>query len=184
MSSGRRKHREHTAPDHPGRDQYREDHDREETGTEQLDRNWSTLLQELRVTQTGVQLLTGFLLTLPFQQRFDQLDRLMRGVYAATVACSVAATLALVAPVAIHRVLFRHHRLKTLVSAAHRLAYAGLMLLGLALVGVTLVIFDVVYGRSAATVAGAVALGTFAILWVTLPLLMRRFGDARQIPLR
>ena len=83
-----------------------------------------------------------------------------------------------------HRVLFRQHRLKTLVSAVHRLAYAGLVLLGLALVGVTLVVFDVVYGRSVATIAGAVALGAFAILWVTLPLLTRRFGEASQIPSR
>ncbi len=170
--------------DHPERDQRWDDQARTETEAERLDRNWSTLLQELRVTQTGVQLLTGFLLTLPFQQRFDQLDELMRSVYAATVACSVAATLALVAPVAMHRMLFRQHRLKTLVSAAHRLAYAGLLLLGLALVGVTLVVFDVVYGRGAATLAGAVALGAFAILWVTLPLLMRRFGETSQIPSR
>jgi Family of unknown function (DUF6328) len=136
------------------------------------------------LSRLSAQLLTGFLLTLPFQQRFDRLDELMRGVYAATAACSVAATLALVAPVAMHRVLFRQHRLKVLVSAAHRLAYAGLVLLGLALVGVTLVVFDVVYGRSAATVAGAVALGAFAILWVTLPLLMRRFDEDSQIPSR
>jgi len=170
--------------DHPERDQNWDDQARAETETERLDRNWSILLQELRVTQTGVQLLTGFLLTLPFQQRFDRLDDSMRGVYAATVACSVGATLALVAPVAMHRLLFRQHRLKVLVSAAHRLAYAGLVLLGLALVGVTIVVFDVVYGRSVATAAGAVALGGFAILWVTLPLLMRRYGEASQIPSR
>jgi hypothetical protein len=168
--------------DHPERDQDWDGQARAETETERMDRNWSTLLQELRVTQTGVQLLTGFLLTLPFQQRFDRLDGLMVGVYAATVACSVAATLALVAPVAIHRVLFRQHRLKTLVSAAHRLAYAGLVLLGLALVGVTFVVFDVVYGRTAASIAGAVALGGFAVLWVTTPLLMRRYGEPSQIP--
>ena len=170
--------------DHPERDQYWDDRARAETETERLDRNWSILLQELRVTQTGVQLLTGFLLTLPFQQRFDRLDVLMRGICAATVGCSVAATLALVAPVAMHRVLFRQHRLKTLVSAAHRLAYAGLVLLGLALVGVTLVVFDVVYDRSVATVAGALVLGAYAILWVVLPLLMRRFGHGAQIPTR
>jgi hypothetical protein len=158
--------------DHPERDQYWDDQTRAETETKRLDRNWSILLQELRVTQNGVQLLTGFLLTLPFQQRFDRLDELMCGLYDATVACSVAATLALVAPVAMPRVLFRQHRLNTLVSAAHRLAYAGLVLLGLALVGVTLVVFDVVSGRSAA--AGALALVAFAVLWVTLPLLMRR----------
>jgi hypothetical protein len=181
MSSARYRGRDDVDVDHPERDQYWDDEARTETETERLDGNWSTLLQELRVTQTGVQLLTGFLLTLPFQQRFDRLDELMRGVYAATVACSVAATLALATPVAMHRVLFRQHRLKVLVSAAHRLAYAGLVLLGLALVGVTLVVFDVVYGRSAATVAGAVALGAFAILWVTLPLLMRRFDEPSQI---
>jgi hypothetical protein len=170
--------------DHPERDQYWDDQARAETETERLDRNWSVLLQELRVTQTGVQLLTGFLLTLPFQQRFDRLDDLMRGIYAATVACSVAATLTLVAPVAMHRVLFRQHRLKTLVSAAHRLAYAGLLLLGLALVGVTLVVFDVVYGRSTAIAAGVVALSVFAVLWVTSPLLMLRFGEGSQTPSR
>jgi hypothetical protein len=170
--------------DHPERDQQWDVAARSETETERLDRNWSTLLQELRVTQTGVQLLTGFLLTLPFQQRFDRLDETMRAVYVATVACSVAATLALVAPVAMHRVLFRQHRLSVLVSAAHRLTYAWLILLGLALVGVTLVVVDVVYGRSAAVVAGAVALGAFAALWVTLPLLMRKFGEASQVPSR
>ena len=94
------------------------------------------------------------------------------------MACSVAATLALVAPVAMHRVLFRQHRLKTLVSAAHRLAYAGLVLLGLALVGVTLVVFDVVYDRGVATVAGAIVLGAFAMLWVMLPLLCAESGKA------
>ena len=163
--------------DHPERDQNWDDR----AARRQKPNGWTatgpTLLQELRVTQTGVQLLTGFLLTLPFQQRFDRLDELMRGVYAATVACSVAATLALVAPVAMHRVLFHQHRLKTLVSAAHRLAYTGLVLLGLALVGVTLVVFDVIYGRTPATVAGAVALSAFTVLWVTLPLLMRRYGE-------
>ena len=54
------------------------DTDRDETEAQRLDRNWSSLLQELRVAQTGVQLLTGFLLTLPFQQRFTQLDGVMR----------------------------------------------------------------------------------------------------------
>jgi hypothetical protein len=95
------------------------------TKTERLDRNWSTLLKELRAMRTGVQMLTGFLLTLPFQQRFDRLDGLMRAIYVATVACSLAATIALVGPVAAHRLLFRQRRLKVLVSAAQRLALAA-----------------------------------------------------------
>lgn len=121
--------------DHPEDDQRWDRERRGETETERLDRNWNSLLQELRVVQTGVQLLTGFLLTLPFQQRFDVLDPPMRITYLATVGCSVAATVLLIAPVGIHRLLFRRHRLRVLVSAAHRCAYAGLALLGSALTG-------------------------------------------------
>jgi Family of unknown function (DUF6328) len=96
--------------DHPERDQQWDARARSETATERLDRNWSSLLQELRVAQTGVQLL-------PFQQRFDRLDdALMRAVYVATVTCSIAATIALVSPVAMHRLLFRQRRLNQLVS--------------------------------------------------------------------
>ena len=109
------------------------DADRDETEAQRLDRNWSSLLQELRVTQTGVQLLTGFLLTIPFQQRFTQLDGTMRVVYLVTVACSLGATVLLVAPVGMHRVLFRRHRLDAIVSASHICAVAGLILLGFAL---------------------------------------------------
>lgn len=70
---------------------------RHETETQRLDRNWSGLLQELRVVQTGVQLLTGFLLTLPFQQRFEDLSDSEVAIYLATVALSVTSTMLLVA---------------------------------------------------------------------------------------
>jgi uncharacterized protein DUF6328 len=159
--------------DRPEDDQQWDQSARSETGTERLDRNWSSLLQELRVVQTGVQLLTGFLLTLPFQQRFDVLDDDMRMVYLATVACSVASTVLLIAPVGMHRVLFRQHRLESLVSAAHRMAYAGLLLLGLAMAGTTTVIFDAVAGGAAGAVAGVTALAAFGALWILVPVWMR-----------
>ncbi|MDT5000462.1 MAG: hypothetical protein QOK12_2567 [Mycobacterium sp.] len=159
--------------DRPQDDQQWDQSARSETETERLDRNWSSLLQELRVVQTGVQLLTGFLLTLPFQQRFDVLDHDMRMVYLATVACSVASTVLLIAPVGMHRVLFRQRRLGSLVSAAHRTAYAGLLLLGLVMVGTTVVIFDAVAGRTAAMLAGATALVAFGAFWVAVPVWMR-----------
>jgi uncharacterized protein DUF6328 len=159
--------------DRPEDDQQWDQSVRSETGTERLDRNWSSLLQELRVVQTGVQLLTGFLLTLPFQQRFDVLDDDMRMVYLATVACSVASTVLLIAPVGMHRVLFRQHRLDSLVSAAHRMAYAGLLLLGLAMAGTTTVIFDAVAGGTAGAVAGATVLAAFGALWILVPVWMR-----------
>ena len=151
------------------------DKDRDETEAQRLDRNWSGLLQELRVAQTGVQLLTGFLLTLPFQQRFTQLDDVMRTVYLVTVACSIGATVLLVAPVSMHRLLFRRHRLKTVVSAAHSYAMVGMVLLGVALAGVAVVIFDTVAGRTEAWVAGGCTLLALAAFWYLMPLLGR--GD-------
>lgn len=156
-----------------GADQHWDRSARGETPTERLDRNWGTLLQELRVVQTGVQLLTGFLLTLPFQSRFDLLGDSMRTVYLVTVGCSVSATVLLIAPVGIHRVLFRQRRLESLVTAAHRMALAGLLLLGAALAGTTAIIFDAVAGHTAAIVAGGVALVAFVAFWVLIPVGIR-----------
>ena len=153
------------------------DANRDETEAERLDRNWSSLLQELRVTQTGVQLLTGFLLTLPFQQRFTVLDGTMRTVYLITVACSIGSTVLLVAPVGMHRVLFRRHRLDAIVSISHGCAVAGLVLLGVALAGVAVVIFDTVMGRTGAWIAGGCTLAAFIVLWFLVPLSLRRRSD-------
>lgn len=153
------------------------DADRDETEAQRLDRNWASLLQELRVTQTGVQLLTGFLLTLPFQERFTQLDDLMRTVYLITVACSIGSTVLLVAPVGMHRVLFRRRKLDTIVSTSHVWALAGLVLLGAALSGVAIVIFDTVIGRTGAWIAGGCTLAAFVTFWFLIPLPIRRRSD-------
>jgi hypothetical protein len=160
--------------DHPEMDQRWDAVARSETEEQRLDRNWSSLLQELRVTQTGVQLLTGFLLTLPFQSRFSSLSPGLHDVYLATVVSSLAATVLLVAPVGMHRMLFRQHKLRTLVSAAHRFAYAGLLLLGTALTGVAVVVFGTVLGTTAAVLAGAVTAAAMLTAWVGYPLWMRR----------
>lgn len=159
--------------DHPERDQSWDAKERSETELQRLDRNWVSLLQELRVVQTGVQLLTGFLLMLPFQQRFETLNTTMRVIYLATVGCSIAATVLLEAPVAMHRLLFRRHRLQFVVSAAHRSAYAGLLLMGLSLTGVAVVIFGAVAGPVAGAIAGVFAVTAQFGFWVLLPLRMR-----------
>lgn len=159
--------------DHPERDQAWDVTARSETETQRLDRNWLSLLQELRVVQTGVQLLTGFLLTLPFQPRFDGLNTTMRMVYLATVGCSVAATVLLEAPVGMHRLLFRQHRIQFLVSAADRFAYAGLLLMGAALTGVTVIIFGAVAGPTTGAIAGTCAVLAQLGFWVLLPLWVR-----------
>lgn len=102
-----------------------------ESESQRLTRNLNELLQELRVTQTGVQILTGFLLTLPFSQRFEALDDVQRTSYLVILCGSVVATGLIIAPVAFHRVLFRHGERPWLVKAANRAALAGLLSLAL-----------------------------------------------------
>jgi hypothetical protein len=147
---------------------------RGETETQRLDRNWSDLLQELRVVQTGVQLLTGFLLTLPFQQRFTRLDDSSKDAYLATVAAAVIATAALVAPVSIHRLLFRRHARESMVGISHRCALVGLLMLGLAVCGVVNVITALVLTDRAAAIATSLTAVIFLSAWVLLPIHLRR----------
>jgi hypothetical protein len=148
--------------------------DRDETPTERLDRNWNELLQELRVTQTGVQLLTAFLLSLPLQQRFTSLATYQHGMYLVAVVLSVSATGFLVAPVALHRVLFRRHERDRLVAVADKAARVGLVLLALAMTIVVAFIFGVVVNGLAAVVAGAAAAALLAVLWWVVPLAVLR----------
>jgi hypothetical protein len=141
-----------------------------ESESEKLTRNLNELLQELRVTQTGVQILTGFLLTLPFSQRFSSLDGVQRGAYLAVLCGSVVATGLIIAPVAFHRVLFRHGQRPWLVRAANQAARAGLASLALTTSGVVWLVFDLVIGRTSAWIAGVLSLLFFAGLWGVVPL--------------
>jgi O-antigen/teichoic acid export membrane protein len=150
--------------------------DRHETPTERLDRNWDELLQELRVVQTGVQILAGFLLTLPFQQRFPEIDDVDRQVYLVAFCLTVVATAFLVAPVASHRLLFRRHEKATLVAIAHACARIGLVALALAVSSVAFVIFDVVTSTGGAVVATVASLLLFLVNWLLLPVSVLRRG--------
>jgi hypothetical protein len=160
-------------PAHPERDAGWDESARGESAAERLDRNWGDLVQELRVVQTGVQFLTGFLLTLPFQQRFTDLTGHQEALYLATVSASVASTAFLQAPVSVHRALFRRHQRRRAVLVAHRVAMAGIVFLAAAIVGVAGIIFDVVSGTLAAAVAAAVIAVVLGLLWLALPLALR-----------
>lgn len=149
-------------------DQYAQDRPNE-SPTERLDRNWTDILQELRVLQTGVQLLTGFLLTLPFQQRFATLGDAERDLYLAAVATSIVATGFLQAPVSVHRALFRRHRRAAQVQLAHRLVIVGIVFLACAVIAVTTLIFEVLHGWSTGIVAGSVAAALLIVLWLVIP---------------
>ena len=134
-----------------------------------LTRNWNELLQELRVAQTGVQILTGFLLTVPFSQRFAQLTDLQVTTYLIVLCGAVLTTGFVIAPVAFHRILFRQRMRAWLVHAANQSARGGLVLLAATVSGLLFLIFDVVHGLTPALVALGAALVFFVTLWGVIP---------------
>lgn len=148
----------------------------QDVSPERLTRNWNELLQELRVTQTGVQILTAFLLTVPFTERFADLDSLQRTTYLAVLTGSVLTTGFVVAPVAFHRVLFRHRMRDWLVAAANQCARIGLVMLAVTSCGALFLVFDVVTERAAAYVALVAGAVFFATLWGLAPALADRGG--------
>jgi cytochrome b subunit of formate dehydrogenase len=150
------------------------DDGREETESERLDRNWAELLQELRVVQTGTQILTGFLLTLVFQQRFTELDSYQVEIYLILVALSALATVLALTPVSLHRALFRQRAKPQIVRFTNVILELTLVVVGLTLTGTTLLVFDVVAGQLAGLIAGSVTLALSALAWALLPAFVRR----------
>jgi hypothetical protein len=149
---------------------------RTETPNERLDRNWNALLQELRVTQTGTQIIAGFLLTLPFQDRFADLDQFQVTVYLVLV-CGAALTTALgLGPVSLHRLLFRRGAMAQVVDIGNRLVRATLVGVAFVLTGTTLLIFDVVMGRLAGFIAGGGVLIITILIWMIVPRLVKPTG--------
>ncbi|MFG1811189.1 DUF6328 family protein [Streptomyces sp. NPDC049040] len=150
-----------------------DDPGRNETAEERADRRWGDLLQELRVAQTGVQILFGFLLTVVFQQRFTQLSGTDRHLYVATVIVGAATTGALIGPVAMHRLLTGRRLKPETVVWASRLTVLGLFLLLCTMAcSLLLVLRLTVHDPLAAWLAGAMV-AWFALCWLVLPLWAR-----------
>jgi Family of unknown function (DUF6328) len=150
-----------------------------ETEEERADRNFGDILQELRVTQTGVQILFGFLLTMPLQARFDRLDSYEKTLLVVAVLLLATATAFIIAPVAWHRALFRHRLKPEIVDVASVFAKCGLTALGLGIVVSMLLMLGLVLPRWAAITLGLV-LGVLLLgLWVVSPVVRRRELDER-----
>jgi hypothetical protein len=147
---------------------------RNETRLERLDRNLVELLQEVRVVQTGVQVLFGFLLTVPFTVRFDRLTSFERIVYFGTLLSAGAAAMLLIAPSSQHRVLFRRGDKEYLIAGANNYAIAGLAAVALAMIGAILLISSYVFGPGVAVPVTVVASVACAWCWFAAPLLRRR----------
>jgi hypothetical protein len=147
---------------------------RDETAAARLDRNYAELLQELRVAQTGVQILFAFLLSIAFQQRFAQIEDYQRYLYLGTLACAACAAILLIAPVAVHRVMFRQHLKDEVVALTARSAAIGLGFLGLAMMCAVFLIADVVSGTAMAVALTAPLSIVVLVAWYLMPSLRMR----------
>jgi Family of unknown function (DUF6328) len=144
---------------------------RDESLNERMDRNWNEILQELRVTQTGTQIFTGFLLTIAFQSRFSELTTFQVRVYLTLVIAAVLTTALGLAPVNLHRGLFRRGAKMIIVETAHIIMRITLVGVAVMLIGTVLLIFDLVLDRRAALIAAGATLLIVIVLAVLPPLL-------------
>ena len=147
--------------------------DRGEHPLQRADRNMVEMLQELRVAQTGVQILFAFLLSLSFTERFTRIDDVQRWTYVVTLLLTALTTGLLVAPAAIHRMLFGRGVKATAVRLGHRLFLAGHIALTLTLVGAVLLVLDVAVGRTFGLWSAACVGVVLVLLWFVLPLPVR-----------
>jgi Family of unknown function (DUF6328) len=144
-----------------------------ESKDERLDRELIELLNELRVALPGVQMLFGFLLAVPFTQKFDAITTVQRHVYYFTFMSTAAATIFLIAPTAYHRVRFRQHDKEQLIQTSTRPTILGTACLAAALSGAVYLVSDLLFHTAATALATAAAAGLLLWFWYGLPLLRR-----------
>jgi O-antigen/teichoic acid export membrane protein len=154
----------------------------EETEEERWQRNFSELLQELRVAQTGVQILFAFLLTIVFNARFGELSEFQQDVYLVALLAAAASVSMLIGPVALHRMLFRQRRKPEIVRTAHRMASAGLVFMVVAMVSSVFLVVDFIVNKTAAGIVTGVVAVWFVLWWGVIPWLRREDpeGPARS----
>ena len=154
-----------------------EDQERNETETEQADRRYNELLQELRVAQTGVQFLFAFLLTLAFTQRFAHITEFQKWLYIGTLLVSSVAAALLIGPVPMHRILYRRGLKPSLVRAADRMVRAGLVALLIAINSAVLLIVDVVLGGWLPFLLAGLTTLWFVLIWYVVPMTTRERNE-------
>jgi hypothetical protein len=144
-----------------------------ESHKERVDREMLELLNELRVAIPGVQVLFAFLLTVPFAQRFGEASEFQRDLYYVTLIAAAIASGLLIAPAAQHRVLFRQRNKEQLLRRSNRYAFAGVVMLAVAITAAIVLVADFMFGRGQAYVTGAVILALLSWWWVASPLMHR-----------
>jgi membrane-bound acyltransferase YfiQ involved in biofilm formation len=152
-------------PEHP--------QDRSEDEQERLNRQMMELLNELRVAMPGVQVLFGFLLTVPFQQRFQRVNDFQETVYFATLIASAVATAFLIAPSAYHRLMLEQHDKPNIIHIGSAQMVVGLCALAVAMNGAVLLVTDVLFETGTVVVTLVLLAGLYVSLWFLFPLVRR-----------
>jgi hypothetical protein len=147
--------------------------ERDESPPQRLDRNTVELLNELRIAGTGIQVMFAFLLIVPFNTGWKQVDGFERTVYFVTLLVVAMSAFLLMAPPIHHRLLFRHGEKPFLIRVGNYMAISGMACLGLGFIGILVLVSDVVVGGAAPAVVGVLAAAVIAGLWFLLPLLRR-----------
>ena len=141
---------------------------------ERINRELIELLNELRVALPGAQVLLAFLLTIPFMQRYGELDAIDRRIYMVAVLASAVGSLLLIAPSAHHRMRFRQRAKEDIIRTGNICAIAGLGLIALAIGAGVYLVASVVYGSAFAGIVGGSLIGLTLMLWFAVPLLFTR----------
>ncbi len=147
--------------------------ERDETPSERADRNFAELVQELRVAQTGVQILFAFLLTLAFYSSFPHDDETFAYVLTAALLTAACSALCFMAPVAAHRSLFRLGGKDHLVWVTHRFAMVGLGLLSVAMLLAIWLVISFLFSDGVASLIVGILAVLVILVWVVLPLRLR-----------
>jgi hypothetical protein len=148
--------------------------DDDKTQEQKRDRQMIELLNELRVALPGVQILFGFLLTVPFSQGFRKVTDFQRNTFFVTLLLAALSTACLIAPSAAHRVLFHRGERPWLVEHANRMLIGGVFFLAFALVGAVLLVTDYLFDSGIVVVVPVLLTLLLIGLWFVVPLARRR----------
>jgi high-affinity Fe2+/Pb2+ permease len=152
------------------------DGDASESADDRHNRQLVELLNELRVVLPGVQMLFGFLLAVPFTQRFSNVSNLQSNLYYGTFLAATAASLFLIAPASFHRIVWRHGRKRNLLHVSNKLAIIGTAFLAIAIAGSVGLVTSLLFGNAWAAAAAAFVAGLIAVVWFMLPFVSRLLG--------
>ena len=144
-----------------------------ETADARRNRQLTELLNELRVALPGVQMLFGFLLAVPFSQRFTHVTSNQQGLYYSAFVAAAGASVCFIAPTSFHRIVWQHGDKGLLLRISSALTIVGTVFLAVAIGSVMLFITSYLYGTSYAAVAGSLLLAALVVLWYLVPLAVR-----------